>query len=345
MGIVRFNYIGITFLGCDPSSAQKSALGADSTFRKTLTGSYGTEFGDASTLFNQLNSGLEQITSKGPEQEGMSAQEKAAENSQALNSAAASNKNVQALIGQKASMSGATPGVESGVTTSVRANAAANIENNLSNKQADITEKDYAIGRENYSNAVKEQEALPSAAFGAANQSAGQVEGAEEVENKQANENESQSSSWMGLVGGLADSAVGAAGTAAGCVTPDTLIVKAGANHDSVRAYDLVLGDKLVGMHGPEEIIRLEQSQRPCVKITLSDGREIEVSTSHTFALVGGGYTEAWDAKGKNLLIYYGTEHSGRIVERIENLVNQLVIKICLAGAHTYVSNGIWSLE
>lgn len=333
-----FNYIGITFLGCDPSSAQKSALGADSTFRQTLTGSYGTEFGDSSTLFNQLNSGLEQITSKGPEQEGMSAQEKAAENSQALNSAAASNKNVQALIGQKASMSGATPGVESGVTTSVRANAAANIENNLSNKQADITEKDYAIGRENYSNAVKEQEALPSAAFGAANQSAGQVEGAEEVENKQANENESQSSSWMGLVGGLASSAIGAAGTAAGCITPDTLILKANTDHP-VPAYDIQPGDILVGIQGPEEVIRIVQSQQPCVRITLENGMQIDVSTSHTFVLAKGGYTESWEAKGKELRTYEGSS----VVEKVDLLPTQMVINIILAGAHNYVSNGFWS--
>lgn len=337
MGIVRFNYIGVAFLNCDPSNAQKSALSADSAFRKTLTSSYGTEFGDASSLFNQLNTSLEQVTSKGPEQEGMSAQEKAAENSQALNSAAASNKNVQALIGQKAGMTGATPGVESGVTTAVRANAAASIENNLSNKQADITEKNYAIGRENYDKAVRAQEALPSAAFGAANQSAGEVTGSEKVENDQADANASASSSWMGLVGGLADAGVQAAGTAA-CVTPDTRIM---TSFGFVPAHDLKVGDVLEGIQGPEEIIRLEESHQPCVQITLTDGSKIEVSNSHTFVLAEGGYTEAWDAKGKKLLTYSGHD----TVEKLELLPVQLVIKICLAGAHTYVSNGIWSLE
>lgn len=336
---VNFTYDGWEFLNCDPSKEQKSALSADSTFRKTLTSSYGTEFADAKGLFDNLNGNLESITAKGPEQEGMSAAEKSAENSQAINAAAASNKNIQTFIGQKAGMSGATPGVESGVTEAVRGAAATSVENNLANKEADITEKNYAIGRENYTNAVKEQEALPSAAFGAANQSAGEVSNAEHIENAQANENESTSSSWMGLVGGLADAAVGAAGTAAGCVTPDTQI--AIDEVTTVPAHDIKVGDTLDGIQGPEKVIRLEESRQPCVQLTLDDGTEIEVSTSHTFALFEGGYTEAWDAKGKRVL----TREGHRLVEKLELLPVQLVIKICLAGAHTYASNGIWSLE
>ena len=203
-----FIYIGRTFLNCGPSKGQQTALSADSTFRSTLNSSYNTDFADSQEVFNDLNNNIEQIVAKGESQEGMSPEEKAAENSQALNSAAAANKNVQQLIGQKAAMTGASPGVESGVTQAVRAASATSIENNLANKQTDIVEKDYDIGRQNYQNAVKEEEALPNATIDPTNGAANATTGAEKVAGDQADQNAAASSSWMGLVGGLADSAV-----------------------------------------------------------------------------------------------------------------------------------------
>jgi hypothetical protein len=139
----------------------------------------------------------------------MSATEKAAENSRALNSAAAANKQVQQLIGEKAAVAGATPGVESGVTQAVRAEAATKIENNLANQEGKILTRSYDIGRENYNNAVKEEMGLPSATISPVSGAASPVVSAEGVEGNQANENAAASSSWMGLVGGLADAAVG----------------------------------------------------------------------------------------------------------------------------------------
>lgn len=340
---VKFIYVGKTYKNCDPSKSQKSALAADSSFRTTLQSSYGTDFSESQQLFNNLNANFESIVAKGPSQEGMSPQEKAAENSQALNSAAAANKNVQALIGQKASMSNATPGVESGVVQAERATAATNVENNLSNKQTDIVEKSFELGRENYNNAVKADLQLPGATMDPVNQAGGEVIGAEKVADDQANANAAAQSSWMGIVGGLAGDAVGAAGTAAGCVTPDTKIVLYSPKYYNftVPAYGVKVGDILEGIQGPEKVIRLEESQQPCVHITLTDGKWISVSKSHTFALADGGYTEAWDAFGKKILTHNG--HS--VVERIESLPIQPVIKICLTGAHAYLSNGIWSLE
>ena len=207
--IYATNYIGPRYTNCDPTGAQKSALGADSSFRKTLTGSYNTDFSESQGLFNELHGGLTAIEAKGPSQEGMSPAEKAAENSQALNSAAAANKNVQAAIGAKAGMSNANPGVESGVTEAVRAGAATQVASNLANKQSQIVERSYDIGRENYNTATKELEALPSATMSPVTQAGEAAVGSEKVENEQANTNAAASSSWMGLVGGLADSAVG----------------------------------------------------------------------------------------------------------------------------------------
>lgn len=205
---MNFRYVGVVFLNCDPSSGQKTALANDTAFGQTLRSSYGTDFADASSIFDSLHTQLDGITKAGESQQGESAAELATKNSQAINAAAGANKNIQAAIGQKAGMSGATPGVESGVTQAVRANAATQVENNLSNKEADITKENYDIGRENYEKAVGAEEALPGV-FSTSNQAAGEAVGAAKVTDDQANANAAASSSWMGLVGGLADSAVG----------------------------------------------------------------------------------------------------------------------------------------
>src|SRR5579872_2882051 len=194
--MINFVYTGKIFLNC-AGAGQKSALAADQSFGSTLRSSYGTDFGEAQGIFNDLNANLEGITSKGPSQQGESAEELAAKNSQAISNAAAANKNIQASIGEHASMSGATPGVESGVTTAARAGAEAKVENNLSNEEADITKENYDVGRSNYNNAVKEQEALPEATMAPVTQAANAGNVADETTGKAANDLQASSSSWM----------------------------------------------------------------------------------------------------------------------------------------------------
>jgi hypothetical protein len=159
-------------------------------------------------FFNNLNGNLENIISQGPSRAGESGAELAAKNSQAINNAAASNKNIQAAIGEKADAGGATPGVESGITEAVRAKAMADVENNLSNTEANITKENYDIGRQQYETAVKNEMELPTKTMTPVTEAAGEANTADSITSKQANENAQSGSSWMGLVGGLADSAV-----------------------------------------------------------------------------------------------------------------------------------------
>jgi hypothetical protein len=206
--MISFQYIGKSYKNCGPSEAQQSALASDSAFTKVLTSSYMTDFGESQDLFHELHTNFDSIIAKGASQEGMSASEKAAENSQQINQAAAANKQVQQLIGEKAAMTGSVPGVESGVTQAVRADAATKIENNLANQEGKILTRSYDIGRENYNNAVREEMALPSATMNPVTSAGSSVIGAEKVEGEQADQNAAASQSWMGLVGGLADAAV-----------------------------------------------------------------------------------------------------------------------------------------
>lgn len=194
---------------CGTTGAQKSILTADQNLGQELRNAYATDFGESQQLFQELHSSLDSIVAAGPSQEGMSPTELAAENSQAINSAAAANKQVEQAIGENAAKSGAAPGVETGIEQAEKAGAATQVESNLANKEADITQQDYAIGRQNFDKAVGEEEGLAGATFNPATSAGGAAVGAEEAAGTQANANQQASDSWMGLVGGLAGSAAG----------------------------------------------------------------------------------------------------------------------------------------
>jgi hypothetical protein len=207
--LIEFKYVGPTYTNCDPSNAQKGALSSDQGWQSTLTNSYKSVFGLGTQMYQKLSAGLDSVISKGREAMGYSPQELALKNSEAINSAAASAKSVNRAIGAKAATSSATPGVESGVVQAERAGADTSIMNNLSNKEADITESGFQVQREGFDKAVAEKEGSLSASFSPSTSMDSGINSANAAVSEQANANEQQSSSWMGMVGGLADSAVG----------------------------------------------------------------------------------------------------------------------------------------
>ena len=209
MKIRNYKYVGRTYKNCDPSKAQKDALTNATNWRNIVQNSYTTVFGAGSQMLKAVSGGLDNIIAKGREAMGFSPEELAAKNSQAISSAAASSQAVQRSIGNRAAVSGAVPGVESGVVQAERAQADTSVMENLSNREANITDTGYQVQRDAFDNSVKAKESSVEKAFDPAAQVQGAVTQAGEVESQQANANAAASNSWMGLVGGLADSAVG----------------------------------------------------------------------------------------------------------------------------------------
>jgi hypothetical protein len=208
---MTFNYIGKTYKNCDPSAAQKAGLASSQGWQTLLSGAYKTVFGTGSTMFNQISQGLDGIIAKGREAMGYSPEELADKNAQSINAAAASAKDVNRAIGTNAARGGAVPGVESGVVQAERAGADTSIMNNMSNRQAQITDEGYQVQREAFDKAVQEKESSLGASFNPSTSMDTGVNAANETVNQQANNNQQTQSSWMGLVGGVADKAASAA--------------------------------------------------------------------------------------------------------------------------------------
>lgn len=204
---------GQSWFNCGQSQGQAAALASDQAFQKAVTSQYKSTVGTNTAILNDLTDNFGKTFNAGPSQQGMSPAELAVQNSQAINNAAAANKQVQQAIGERAAVNGVVPGVESGVVQAERTSAATQIENNLSNQEANITQKNYDIGRQNYENAAKGLMTAPEALEAPINQTASSVNSSNKDTSDQANANAAANNQWVGLVSGLASDAasIGAA--------------------------------------------------------------------------------------------------------------------------------------
>jgi len=201
-----FKYVGHTYKNCSPSSAQQGALKSDQSWQSTITNAYSTVFGAGTAIFNSLKGTLQSIIAS---PSGYSAADLAAQRSQSINAAAGEAKDVNQAIGAKAATSGVVPGAESGVTQAERAGADTSILNAEASRESGITQANDQLKIQQQNAATKELEALPGAAFDPSSKVAGEVTSAEAQTSAQANANAATSDQWIGLVGGLADAAVG----------------------------------------------------------------------------------------------------------------------------------------
>ena len=132
---------------CGSSTSQQQLAGQSANFYGQLKNSYAQNFGAQSAILSNLNSALQPIISGGPNQQGFSAAENAAMNSQAINNAAMANRNAQVIAGSNV---GGNTGVTTGGQKQLQAQIATGVGNNLSNNLNQITQANYATGRQNF---------------------------------------------------------------------------------------------------------------------------------------------------------------------------------------------------
>lgn len=136
-------------MDCGPSNAETSAANNASSLAGTFSSDASSRFANQSEILSSLQNSLTPILSGGPSQEGFSAAEKAALNTQAINASGAANKNAQ----QAAANFGASRGdstLTSGVQKQIQAGVASNSAGQLASAQNSIVQQDYSAGNRNY---------------------------------------------------------------------------------------------------------------------------------------------------------------------------------------------------
>lgn len=145
---------------CGPSGSEKSLANEQAGFAQTLQSDYNTQFANQANVLQELNNSLSPILNAGPNQQGFSASELAAMNTNAINQTGANYANAAKAVGGQLAGRGDSSGLESGVDQQIKGTLASQAAGTLSNTENAITQANYQTGRANYENAVAGANAL-----------------------------------------------------------------------------------------------------------------------------------------------------------------------------------------
>lgn len=165
-----------------------------------------TQYAKQSSLYSTVTSVLQPIFNQGPNQQGMSAAEKATLDAQAVEGTAENYKMAAQAVNEQiaAEGGGGSPAITTGAQQAIKSSIATSAAAEESKQETEIQEQDYALGRENFTNA---EEGLMAVAGG--ENPLGYMQATtnqENVTNQEANAIAEEDNSWI-------NAAIGAAGT------------------------------------------------------------------------------------------------------------------------------------
>ena len=198
-----FDYNGEVALLCGPSAQQTAIGNQQQTFMTQLQSQSAQAFGTASSILNNLVSTFTPTIQAGPNQQGMSPAQLAAENAQVIQSAGVAAKNAKAAVGnEEAAYGGGNTALPSGAQIGADLSVAENAANQTSTGLNQVEQENYALGRQNYQEAVSGLENATSV-LNPATSAANAASTSGTVASNQANANEQASTSWMAPVAGI----------------------------------------------------------------------------------------------------------------------------------------------
>ena len=195
---------------CGASDQQNQTYQAQAAFMQTLTQAYQQQFAGQNAILSELTKTFEPILQAGPSQEGFSAGEKAALNTQATEGVAQNYQSLQkSLANQQAAQGGGNDFIPSGQSAAIQAELGTSAARQLSGEENAIELANYQTGRQTFSQAA-------GALGGVAGQMnplgyAGATTGAGEAAGTTANQIAQANNAWMSALGG----AIGGIGSAA----------------------------------------------------------------------------------------------------------------------------------
>lgn len=206
-----YDYYGSVALYCGASAGQTQAEQAQTTLTNQIMQQGQQVFGNSSQVFSDLTSSLAPTVAAGPNQQGFSQAELANLNSQAVTNSGVAYRNAAQAVGeaQSAQNGGNVGNVTSGSTTGTNLSVAEGAAQNTANQLGQISEANYATGRQNYDTALSGLAAAPNvynAATGVDNAATNSAEG----EANTANQIATQNNSWMQAVSGALGGVAGA---------------------------------------------------------------------------------------------------------------------------------------
>ena len=204
------DYEGPIALACGSTAAQNQIQSSQISFMNQLQSQAATVFGNASQVFSGLMSTFAPIVAAGPNQQGFSPALLSSLNSQAITETGQAYKNAKAAVGdQEAAVGGGNLALPSGAEIGSADYLASQAANQTSSELQQITQENYATGRQNYEQAVAGEEGATNV-FGAAAGAGNAATNAGNAASNTANSIAQENNSWISAVTGLAGSLGGA---------------------------------------------------------------------------------------------------------------------------------------
>jgi hypothetical protein len=138
----------------------KDSQASEAALSKQMSANFTTRFGEQSDFIHGINAALAPTLAGGESRHGFSAEELAAKNTQAINATGAANANAQRAISGELAGRGGDSGLMSGVDAQIKASVTSKMASDLASKQLDITNADWATGRDQYNRSVSGEEFL-----------------------------------------------------------------------------------------------------------------------------------------------------------------------------------------
>jgi hypothetical protein len=187
---------------CGATGAQTAIQSSQMQFMNQMMSEYGTVFGESQSILNSLSKTFEPILAAGPNQQGFSPAELASLETTATEGVGQNYANAAKALGEKqAAEGGGDAFIPSGAKSQLQEETATSAAQALSAEQEQITQANYATGRQNFYNAAGilggTASELNPATFANATTNAGSAAGTT------ANQIAQENNSWMGMVGGV----------------------------------------------------------------------------------------------------------------------------------------------
>lgn len=199
-----FEYNGFVALACGATSQQNQIEASQQSFMTQAQQQASQVFGGASQVFSGLMATFAPTVAAGPSQQGFSPTELANLKSQAITQTGQSYRNAKQALGENlAASGGGNTGLPSGVAATEGTELAEAGANQTASQLGQITEANYATGRQNYQNAVQ-GELSATNVYNAAEGALSGANSSGEAASSTANQIATQDNSWVqGVTGAL----------------------------------------------------------------------------------------------------------------------------------------------
>jgi hypothetical protein len=195
---------------CGATSAQNNLAAAQTQFYTQMTQEQDTVFGEDQGILSAVTKATEPIIAAGADQQGFGPQELQALNSESGEGVATGFNQAEKALNEQTAAEGGS-GLPQGAAMQQKQELATEAEGMSSAEKQQITEANYATGRQNYDTAVSELEGAEglneATGYAGAANTAGSAAG--QTDAQIASENDSIWTGIEGALGGVAGAAVG----------------------------------------------------------------------------------------------------------------------------------------